>query len=218
MGILYKLFSEVFKKDIKKSNEEAFLSGKLDGRKEFHDEDRAERNKILNFELERMAKAGPVIALSNEWQNPVIGKVVNLTVSPWDKDKFVPMVKDYLTGNVFEEHRTLIPFSMKTLEAIGKLNPDDIVALFYEGRHSNKDVYKKRENITSSDETNYTDINDWLDRIDKKGFFLDYPEFKDTNLYREFSRGSDVVDETDVTETVAVEKSLDLLSSHRKMT
>lgn len=196
MGILYKLFSTFFKKDIedeyKDVKEKSFNDGVIEGRRSFYEEDKVERVKILNFEAQRIASSGPVIVLSNEWQNPVIGKVTSFTTSHWDKEKNIPVVKDYLTGEVFEEYRTLIPFSMKTLEALGKLNPDDVVSLFYEGKNSNRDVYKKRESVSSDEGKKYTGIDDWLHRMEKANFFIDYPEFKDTNLYKDFSRKNNV--------------------------
>lgn len=144
------------------------------------DERRAEKLRMEIFELERYKNLGPVLILCNEWSNPVVGKITNI-----DKTNRFGAVEyqvyDYVTGQVAGDIGLPLPFSMQKLKAVSDLTPDGLIALYYEGRHTNKEIYKKRE--AGFGEEGYTSYGDWIARMEKNGFFKDFPEFKESRHF-----------------------------------
>lgn len=145
----------------------ATLKGEARGRESYV----REKLEMENFEVERYAKCGPVIVLANEWQNPIVGKIIRVDNSPFDKKKRIAIIKDYITGDVSECYSTMLPFTMQKLKAIGKMTPDELCSFFFEGRYSWNEIYKKQDSALMEDNIKWTNYEDWITRMKANGFF-----------------------------------------------
>lgn len=137
-----------------------------------------ERFKINLFELEQMKKNGAVILMCNEWENPMVGDIVSIEVANELGYSFMLGIYDYLTKEVRYTTNKPLPFTMQKLKAVDKLNPDDICALFYEGKYLNKEVYKKQYSEYREKNIVRTNFSDWVERLEKNGFFKKYTNIK----------------------------------------
>lgn len=150
----------------------------IEEKAKFHENKRisTERNedylKSKMFEVTRLVDK-PVIILTNEWQNPVIGKIISVKA---DGNRVDYKVLDYLTNEVSTSSNTLIPYTYQKLKIFGKITPDEICALFFEGRYSSKEIRKNRDSKYL--ENKRTNIEDWLEKLEKNGFFNDFPDEK----------------------------------------
>ena len=147
-----------------------FVEGKLFAQKERE----GENFKIKSFEAESL-KNNVVIILNNEWYNPIVGEIKEVNTK---KGSVLYTVYDYLSGETSVGVNTPIPFTMQKLQAINNLTPDDIVALFFEGKNSKKEVYKNQAVISSDEVFKRTDYNDWMEKLNENKFFEKYPEYK----------------------------------------
>ena len=132
------------------------------------------------MELERYQKLGPVLILCNEWSNPVVGKITQIErTTRFNAVEY--QVYDYITGTTLGDIGLPWMFTMQKLKAVADLTPDGLIALYYEGRYSAKEIYKNRE--ASFGEEGYTSYDDWLLRMEKNGFFEEFPEFKNSRHF-----------------------------------
>lgn len=72
----------------------------------------------------------PVIAISNEWANPVIGRVIRPVPISKSGD-CVPQIYDVISGQPVIAMGKVIPFTMQRFEALFKLDPNERCSLLY---------------------------------------------------------------------------------------
>ena len=115
----------------------------------------------------------PIITLSNEWNNPLVGKIVSIYT---DKGSPLYTIHDYISNT---ERCTLVTpfeFSMQKLQMIGKLNPDEICCLFYEGR-SHHGTFRKHKTYGKFNDFAFTHYDDWMEKLTQNGFFDTFGDF-----------------------------------------
>lgn len=86
-----------------------------------HDRRRKEREDSELYTLQCLLNK-PVIGISNEWENPLVGTVVDIDFITQARCP-VPIVRDALTG---EDHIALckiMPFTIQRFQAVMKLTP-----------------------------------------------------------------------------------------------
>lgn len=173
--MIIKILNLLFPRTMASLEKSATLKGEARGRDNYV----REKLEMENFEVERYAKCGPVIILSNEWQNPIVGKIVDVVDSPFDSKKRIAIVKDYITGEVVECYNTMMPFTMQKLKAIGKMTPDELCSFFFEGRYSWNEIYKKQDSALTQEGAKWTNYADWVSRMRVNSFFEENKQFKE---------------------------------------
>ena len=157
-NILFSAFKFIFKDQISKE----ILNANRNIESEFRIKREEEKNKCKEMELE-MLIGKPVISISNEWCNPVIGfgkEVIYIT-----KAKIpVLVIKNYLTG---EENMSLSDpfyFTEQRFNALAKLDPFEICSIIYKNSTTYQPFEKKKSGIFDG----YEVIKKTLE---KNGFF-----------------------------------------------
>ncbi len=166
--MIKKILLKWLKNDINEMTTEAFNKGQV-SQKIMETQRRAEFSRIENKEM--IGK--PVIILVNEWTNPVVGELVACHYK--DENSYSPLyeVRNYLTNESSFSLSKPMAFSMQKLHALGKIAPDEIVALFYEGKDRFYTYRKNRE------ENFYTGFDDWMEKLSVNGFFDKFGNFLD---------------------------------------
>lgn len=104
------------------------LATLLEAKKQFNDgvthereERRLSREKIEVDQL-RCLMNKPIIGISNEWENPLIGTVIDIEFITKAKNP-VPVIRCAVTGKDFVSLCKVMPFTMQRFEAVMKLTP-----------------------------------------------------------------------------------------------
>lgn len=166
--MLFNVFSKIFAKKIENLNK-MYAIELLEKHKKEEAENRA-KYRLMEIEI---FLGAPVIALSNEWNEPIIGEIVAIDAgkgSPWIT------YKNYITGKESYTMVTPFAFSMQKLKMLGKLNPDEICCLFYEGR-SHHGEFKKHKTYGSAKKNEFTNYETWIKNLTKNGFFEKFGDF-----------------------------------------
>lgn len=168
--MIHQLLCKIFPKTIEQIQKKSQSAGYI----QHQEESWKENQKIKLFEAEKLQSSGPVITLVNEWLNPSIGNIVEI-----HNDKGIMYgIYDYLSTEVLYTTNTPFIFSMQKLKILGKLNPDEICCLFYEGKGYNTNFHKTKDCMDSK-ERGFTNYDDWIEKLTKNNFFIDYPQFKE---------------------------------------
>lgn len=97
------------------------------------DKEWRDRENAFNHVTFEMLVGKPVIAVGNDWSNPVIGMGIAVQgVSKSNRPHLV--IKDYLSGKEVMPFGSVMEYNETRLEAILKLTPSEITSLVY--RHS----------------------------------------------------------------------------------
>lgn len=106
----------------------------------------------------------PVIVISNEWKDPLVGVLIHLEAIPHADatvKTHLPVVIDAFSGQEFYTYGIIRPFSPKLLKAICKLDPDErwMLASRYGGQFEKPEVLERppREDLENDLRTK-TDI------------------------------------------------------------
>ncbi len=169
MNLLKSWFLKVINKPIM----EAENKGKILGRLEFEEERKKENMKINMFEIEKHIGKNPVIVLSNEWCNPIVADIKSVVY----ENGVVYEVFDYITGETMFGSNTVMPFTIQKLKIVEKLTPDDICAIFFEGKFSGNEIYKKQSTLIEQ-QFHRTNYDDWIKKMKENGFFDKYPQYQ----------------------------------------
>lgn len=167
------LIAKLIQTHINKEKEKSFLEGQVQGANNKENERFNENIEMQLFEVKKHIGKNPVIILNNEWCNPIVAEIKSVE---YEKG-VVYKVFDYLTGEVMYGSNTVIPFTLQKLKAIGKLNPDEITALFFEGKFGKNEIFKTKNPIGIEDKFYRTNYEDWIEKIKASGFFDKYPEY-----------------------------------------
>lgn len=84
-----------------------------------------------------------VICFSNEWENPVIGIVKEITTIT-QANQPVPVILDYLTMKEGISLTEVYPYTEQRFEAILKLNPFERCALIYTNFYNDEEFEKPK--------------------------------------------------------------------------
>lgn len=167
--MIQKLLSKLFPKTIQQIQTQSYNLGYS----KHQDFDLAERKQIKLIEAEQFKEDGPVIVLANEWLNPTIGNIVEI----YNDKGLMYGIYDYISDETIYSTSTPLIFSMQKLQMLGKLTPDEICCLFYEGRHHNTSFHKNKD-CMDSQERGFTNYDDWIEKLTKNDFFVDHPQFQ----------------------------------------
>lgn len=102
---------------------------KNDGRQKERDYRNEQKKKCLLNELELMI-GKPVISISNEWSNPVIGFGKRVDLITMAKTP-VLIIEDYVSGEDILSFSVPFYFSEQRLFALSKLDPFEICSIIY---------------------------------------------------------------------------------------
>lgn len=137
MDIIFKAFTKIFSKKIEnfiqESKNKEILEVIKKAKNEALQEERAyrdeQRNHCLFIELEMMI-GKPVISISNEWNNPIIGFGKRIEFITRAKTP-VLIIEDYVSGNDMMVLSVPFYFSEQRLFALSKLDPFEICSIIY---------------------------------------------------------------------------------------
>lgn len=119
-------------------------------------------------------KGKPIIILTNEWNNPIIGEVIDLEYGNGNNPWYV--CQDYISGEVCCCLSEPKAFSMQKLQILGKLNPDEICAMYFEGV-SYHSTFRKLQSYGKENPNKFTGYEDWMENLTKNGFFERFGDF-----------------------------------------
>lgn len=130
------------------------------------DERRESGQQIVDIQAQLLMNI-PIIVLTNEWNNPIVGEVIH-----FDSGKGSPLyyIFDYISNEETCCLSTPIEFSQQKMKIIGKLNPDEICCLFYEGRSHFGDFHK-HPTYGKIDKNPFTNYEDWMMKLQTNGFY-----------------------------------------------
>lgn len=172
--MIKKILLKLLSKDIEKMTTVAFNNGQMTEKMQ----DRQNRAKFARIAIEDMI-GKPVIILVNEWSNPVVGELIAAHFKNEDSIHPLYEVQNYITGEATCSLCAPLAFSMQKLQALGKMDPDEMVALFHEGKdrfytyHKHPTYGKNPEEL----ENFYTNFDDWMEKLTKNGFFDKFGSF-----------------------------------------
>jgi hypothetical protein len=167
MSILYSLFSTIFSKDIAASNEK---SAKLAVEK-YKEEQKGLKKIFKNFEFTEMI-GKPIIWLPNEWDNPVIGFVVDLT-SVSASEQPAMLVHDYVRNESIVVMSGYHAYTQQTFDALMKLDPFEYCSIHYK-KGSNFKPFKKEITQTRNSPDEIVEL------LKNNGFYEKVTEFEKT--------------------------------------
>lgn len=116
----------------------------------------------------------PIIGLSNEWNEPIVGELIEIVEEKNGSFWFV--YKNYLTNK--ESSTLFLPFafSEQKLKTIGKMNPDEYCSLLYEGR-SYFGEFRKHPNYGKTRENEFSGYENWVKKLKENGFYDRFGDF-----------------------------------------
>jgi len=151
---LFKLFSTFFKKEM-----QAISTHSVEIYKQ---EEKNRRREFDYAELEIMV-GHRVIAISNEWENPLIGVATSIVEITQAKNPRL-VIKDYLTGQELVPFGKVYIFTEQRLNAILTLDPFELCSLLYTNFYYDCTYEKKMRSHRDS-----ADII--RSKLQKSGFF-----------------------------------------------
>lgn len=166
---MFNLIQKIFAKQIKDLESVAASNAVAQYRKESLEN----KNNFRKIEAE-IWLGKPIIALSNEWNEPIVGEL--LKIEEFKNNSFGYVYQNYLTG---KETFTLVnpfAFSEQKLKILGKLNPDEYCCLFYEGT-SHFGEFRKHPNYGKEREQEFTNYENWIIQLNNNGFYEKFGEF-----------------------------------------
>lgn len=170
MSIIKEILKKILEKEIKKEKENSFHEGMNQQR----NEDRENRIKWSRIEDEELI-GKPVIFKSNEWQELVVGELVEIQYPKNEQSSPFYIIKDYIGNDTACTMCRPLPFSRQKLVIMGKLSPDEYCALFYEGKRSFNE-FRKHPDYGDESRNTFTNYENWQKKLIENGF---YEKFKD---------------------------------------
>lgn len=162
--LFFKLFSNIFANELAtvRANDIAKAASKADDDARSRQIER--HNQIKTIELEMMI-GKPIISISNEWANPIIGfaKYVDFIT---DAKNPVLIVKDYLTGKEMMLLGSVYYFSEQRFNALAKLDPFEICSIIYHNSCGEHDFDKNKSGV-------FTGYDDIKQKLIESGFYND---------------------------------------------
>lgn len=154
---------------IKKKIEQARLHGMADGIQKERDRNRQERDRLHDIELQQYL-GKKVIAISNEWENPIVGVVTGF--EPITKaQRLVPIIHDYIRNEDVLCLSKIKFYTEQKLNAILTLDPFSVIALVYNcyDTDENFEKVKRGDRWPKENITEILRINGFFDLPDTKG-------------------------------------------------
>lgn len=111
----------------------------------------------------KMMIGKPVIGISNEWENPVIGTVIGIEFITQAQQP-IPIVRCAITGKEFITFSKVMPFTMQRFEALMKLNPYERWCLV-----DNQNPHAHRSSSMPKLPTLFT-LEDYIEVLKRKDF------------------------------------------------
>lgn len=143
MGFLYRVFSKFFQKEI---NAQISLA-KQKAQSDFFEARNTSNNQAVLSELQSYI-GKPVISISNEWDDPIIGIGKEIVfISKANTPKLV--IEDYISGKEYMPLGIIMGFTEQRFKALSKLDPFEICSLLYRNNHVFS-AFKKNKSGTFS--------------------------------------------------------------------
>lgn len=121
------MLSSLIRNLFTKTHDEIFNNGLHHGVNKERDRQVTERTKIRRFEQEEWV-GKKVIIVSNQWEDPLIGKVIGL--EDFGRDEVHILVQCAISNRQIISFGKVIPFSPEILRAVVSLNPYDRWEMF----------------------------------------------------------------------------------------
>lgn len=160
---LYILFKHYFSVELKA---EILLANKQ-GHQEECERSSTRKKEIEKIQLQMLVNT-PVIYISNEWDNPIIG--FGDSVYKAGNRDFL-LVKDYVSGEIVMPMSGVHSYSETLLNGILKLTPFEAASLVYKN-HDWSDEHQKNEKST------YTNSEDIMNKLKASGFFQEVEKYR----------------------------------------
>lgn len=125
MSLIYKLFSKFFEKEIA----EKVSAAKQSAKNEFYNEQKERKNHYSLIELQSYI-GKPVIAVPNEWDNPIIGVAKEIVFITKEQTPML-VIEDYITGKEYMPFGVVMGFTEQRFKALAKLEPFEICSIIY---------------------------------------------------------------------------------------
>lgn len=156
MSILYRVFSKFFQKEINAQ----ISSAKQKAQSDFYEARNASNNQAVLIELQSYI-GKPVISVSNEWDDPIIGigkEIVFITKANTPK----LVIQDYISGKEYMPFGIVMGFTEQRFKALSKLDPFEICSLLYRNNH----VFSTFEKNKSGTFSGYDSLHEKLLKTD----------------------------------------------------
>lgn len=155
----------IFRK--RETAEQAYSRGKQEGYQLRSDEQNITFQKTQDYEQSRFLGV-PMIAISNEWDNPVIGFGKRMELFG---KSYILVIQDYVTNEEKICNGVHLPYNAQRLETILSLDPNQLIGLLYgsyghqESHKRESDDFWRRDKIIAALDKNdfWTKANNYLD-------------------------------------------------------
>lgn len=125
--------------------------------------DRGDREKAVQHATYHEMIGKPVIAVGNDWSNPIIGIGLEVVLITQANQPHL-VIHDYLTGQEFMPFGAVMYYDETRFEAIMKLNPFEVASLVYRLHTAESPVNVEQEGKRDSREV-------IIEKLTKNGFF-----------------------------------------------
>lgn len=143
---------------------------------EYKKEKEEQRRKTQSFFYEKLAE-GPVIGISNEHENLVIGFIERIDTVCLSND-YLPIIKDYVSGTTVAFMGRVMGFTEHRFNALNSLTPEERVALIYGNMYNRVD--KEFTHLVVPEEEMLTDT-ELTHKLRESGFYDKMREMKNKN-------------------------------------
>lgn len=156
--ILFSILQKLFVKEITSLQNEAYNKG-YDSRMNQTTKDKQES---ILFEMQEML-GKPVICVSNEWENPVIGFAQEIIYITKENQPML-VIKDYLTMEENMSFGKVFSYTEQRFKALFKLDPFERCSLIYTNFYSEEEFVKNKIGVSNS-------LEEVVETLTKNGFY-----------------------------------------------
>lgn len=152
----------------KKLNQ-AYQNGFDDGQEQHSMNAFKERQKFRLLELEHWIRL-PIICISNEWDDPIIGFGVRVEMTCRNKDVPILVMKDYVTNKEVYCNGVIMEFTSQRFNAIYKLDPFELCSLVYR----QYGTFNKEKKVTVLTQ------EEMINKLNENHFFTDFEKYQES--------------------------------------
>lgn len=156
--IFFKLFSSVFSESLNR-----LVTSERDQAVSRFRENESERKQEYSLLELGLLVGKPVIAISNEWDNPVVGFAKEITLVSKANNPYL-VVHDYLTGQEVIPLGKVFFYTEQRFDAVMKLDPFELCSLLYTNSFSDRTFVKDIRQQRDSRE-------DLIQKLTESGFY-----------------------------------------------
>lgn len=156
--IIFILIQKLFAKQLSQLDNESYNRGY----NEHIDKIRLDKRKSELFEMQEMV-GKPVICVSNEWEDPVIGFAQEIIYITQAKQPML-VIKDYLTMNENMSFGKVFAYTDQRFKALFKLDPFERCSLIYTNFYHEEEFVKNKIGVIHT-------LEQVAEILNKNGFY-----------------------------------------------